>query len=201
MIESVAKAKLLIREVITRKREAIGNIKRDEISLSIARRLFELDEFKKSKSVLCFLSLPNEIQTDLIIRESFRLAKKVFVPLINDRQDELQVACIPSLDIEFISGKYDVREPTLKAKEVVPLSCIDFVITPGLAFDIYGNRIGYGGGYYDKLFKKLPKNVSRVGVGYDFQILDFVPHSEFDEPVQYVVTENNTLKIPRLRRY
>ena len=71
---------------------------------------------------------------------------------------------------------------------------VDFVITPGLAFDIYGNRIGYGGGYYDKLLKQLSGGVTRIGVGYDFQVLNSVPHSELDKPVQFVVTETKILK-------
>ena len=58
-------------------------------------------------------------------------------------------------NIEFVLGKHGVREPSLETGEVVSSSCIDFVVTPGLAFDTFGNRIGYGGGHYDKLFKSI----------------------------------------------
>lgn len=192
--ESVASAKASIRKTIIRKREALGNTKRAEKSLTIAQRLFELAEFKKSKAVLCFLSLSHEVQTDVVILESFRLGKEVFVPLVNDRQEDLQVARIPSLDIEFVVGNYGVREPAFKFRKVVSPSCVDFVIAPGLAFDVYGNRIGYGGGYYDKLSKELSKDVIRIGVGYDFQVLDLVPHTDLDKSVQFVITETKTLR-------
>lgn len=192
--ESIVKAKTVIRETIIQKREALGNLKQNEKSLIIAQRLFDMDEFKKSKSVFCFLSIPNEVQTEVVIQESFRLGKKVFVPLLNSREQNLQVARIPSMGINFIVGNYGVREPAPEFREIVSFSCIDFAIAPGLAFDIFGNRIGYGGGYYDNFFKKISKDVVRVAIGYDFQILDLVPHSDIDEPVHFLVTEAKTLR-------
>ena len=187
-------AKAMVRKTIIQKRKALSNNIRDEKSLAIAQRLFGLDEFKKSDAVLCFLCRSNEVQTDMIIRESFRMGKKVFVPLVNVRQKNLQVTQITSLDIKLVVGDYGVREPAPELQEIVSPSCLDLVITPGLAFDAFGNRIGYGGGYYDKLLKKLSGGVTRIGVGYDFQVLNSVPHSELDKPVQFVVTETKTLK-------
>lgn len=192
--ESVVTAKAMVRKAIIQKRKALSNNIRDEKSLAIAQRLFGLDEFKKSDAVLCFLCRSNEVQTDMIIRESFRMGKKVFVPLINVRQRDLQVTRITSLDIKLVVGDYGVREPVPELQEIVSPSCLDLVITPGLAFDTFGNRIGYGGGYYDKLLKKLSRGVTRIGVGYDFQVLDSVPHSELDKSVQFVITETKTLK-------
>ena len=192
--ESVAKAKTAIRKTIIRKRETLSDTERNEKSLTIAQRLFELDEFEKSKAVLCFLSLSHEVQTDMMIRESFRLDKEVFVPLINGKQGGLQIARVRSLDTEFVVGDYGVREPAPEVREIVSPSLIDFVITPGLAFDVYGNRIGYGGGYYDKLLKELSRNVIQIGIGYDFQVRDFVPHSDLDKSVQFVITETKTLR-------
>ena len=199
--ESVAKAKTVIRKTIIRKRETLSDTERNEKSLTIAQRLFELDEFKKSTAVLCFLSLSHEVQTDVMIRESFRLGKEVFVPLLNDKQGDLQVARIPSLDVGFVVGNYGVREPAREVRKIVSPSCVDFVITPGLAFDVYGNRIGYGSGYYDRLLNKLSRDAIQIGVGYDFQVLDSVPHSDLDKSVQFVITETKTLKTPEHVRY
>mgnify|MGYP001269410633 CR=1 FL=1 len=195
--EPTVRAKIAIRKKIIRKREALGNAKRDEKSLTIAQHLFELEEFKKSKAILCFLSLYHEVQTDVMIWGSFRLGKKVHVPLVNSKQGNLQVARIPSLDTKntkFVVGDYGVREPAPDVREIVSPSCIDFVIAPGLAFDVYGNRIGYGGGYYDKLLKELSRDVTQIGIGYDFQVRNLVPHSYLDRSVQFVITETKTLR-------
>ena len=192
--ESTARAKVTIRENIIKKREAQSGAERNEKSLNIAQRLFELDGFKESKAVLCFLGLPNEVQTDAMILEFFRLGKEVFVPLVNSEKGDLQVTRIPSLNIRFVDGEYGVREPAPEVQEIFSPSLMDCVIAPGLAFDISGNRVGYGGGYYDKLLKEMPKNVIRIGIGFDFQILGQVPRSDFDEPVQFLVTETRTLR-------
>mgnify|MGYP001201876853 CR=1 FL=1 len=73
-------------------------------------------------------------------------------------------------------------------------SSIDFVVVPGLAFDAFGNRVGYGGGFYDKVFKKITKNATRVAIGFGFQLFDLVPHTDLDEPVHFLITEVTTLR-------
>jgi 5-formyltetrahydrofolate cyclo-ligase len=191
--KSVAKAKATIRKSIILKRKALSNLKQNEKSLIVTRRLLDMGEFKTSKAVFCFLSTAHEVKTEEIILKAFRLGKEVLVPLLNPQEGDMQVVRI-SRDTRFAIGKYGVREPSLETREVVSSACIDFVIAPGLAFDIFGNRIGYGGGHYDKLFKNISNDVTRVAVGYDFQIIESVPHSDFDESVHFIVTETKTLR-------
>ena len=191
--KSVAKAKATIRKSIILKRKALSNLKKNEKSLIVTRRLLDMGEFKTSKAVFCFLSTAHEVKTEEIILKAFRLGKDVLVPLLNPQEGDMQVVRI-SRDTRFVIGKYGVREPSLETREVVSSACIDFVIAPGLAFDIFGNRIGYGGGHYDKLFKNISNDVTRVAVGYDFQIIESVPHSDFDESVHFIVTETKTLR-------
>jgi 5-formyltetrahydrofolate cyclo-ligase len=191
--KSVAKAKATIRKSIILKRKALSNLKQNEKSLIVTRRLLDMGEFKTSKAVFCFLSTAHEVKTEEIILKAFRLGKDVLVPLLNPQEGGMQVVRI-SRDTRFAIGKYGVREPSLETREVVSSACIDFVIAPGLAFDIFGNRIGYGGGHYDKLFKNISNDVTRVAVGYDFQIIESVPHSDFDESVHFIVTETKTLR-------
>jgi len=191
--KSVAKAKATIRKSIILKRKALSNLKQNEKSLIVTRRLLDMGEFKTSKAVFCFLSTAHEVNTEEIILKAFRLGKDVLVPLLNPQEGDMQVVRI-SRDTRFAIGKYGVREPSLETREVVSSACIDFVIAPGLAFDIFGNRIGYGGGHYDKLFKNISNDVTRVAVGYDFQIIESVPHSDFDESVHFIVTETKTLR-------
>ena len=192
--ESAAKAKIAIRKMIVQKREELGGLEKEEKNIAIAQRLFGMDEFKKSKTIFCFLSTSFEVQTERIILESLRLGKQVLVPLLDPGGENLKASRIPSMDIDFVIGEYGVRQPAPKFRNIVPFSNIDFVVVPGLAFDSFGNRIGYGGGFYDKFFKKITGNVSRVAVGYDFQLFNFVPHSDLDEPVHFLITETKALR-------
>jgi 5-formyltetrahydrofolate cyclo-ligase len=191
---SIAKAKKVIRQNIIQKRGELGYLEKNEKSLAIAKRLFGMDEFKKSKTIFCFLSTFSEVQTEKIIRESLRLGKQVLVPLLDPEGKNLQASRIPSMGIDFMIGKYGIKQPTLKLRDVVAFSNIDFVIVPGLAFDNVGNRIGYGAGFYDKFFKKISSSVIRVAVSYDFQLLNLVPHSDLDEPVHFLITETKALR-------
>jgi 5-formyltetrahydrofolate cyclo-ligase len=191
---SIAQAKNAIRQDIIQKREELGDLEKNEKSLAISKRLFGIDEFKKSKVVFCFLSTFFEVQTEKIIRESLRLGKQVLVPLLDPEGENLQASRIPSMDIDFIIGKYGIKQPTLKRIDIVAFSNIDFVVVPGLAFDNIGNRIGYGAGFYDKFFKKISSGVTRVAVSYDFQLLNLVPHSDLDEPVHFLITETQALR-------
>ena len=100
-LESLAAAKAELRKIMIRKRKALGCDTRNEKSLTIAKLLFELQEFKQSKAVLCFLSTPYEVQTNMIISKSFSLGKEVFVPM-NNVLGDLQITRIRSLDIEFV---------------------------------------------------------------------------------------------------
>jgi 5-formyltetrahydrofolate cyclo-ligase len=192
--KSIAKAKMAIRQAVAQKREQLGELEKNEKNLAIAQRLFCMDEFKKSKTIFCFLSSFFEVQTDRIIRESLLLKKQVLVPLLGSGEEDLRVSRISSMDIEFVTGRYGVREPAPKFRNILPFSSIDFVVVPGLAFDAFGNRVGYGGGFYDRIFKKITKNVSRVAIGYGFQLFDLVPHTDLDEPVHFLVTEFTTLR-------
>ena len=192
--ESAAKAKIAIRKMIVQKREELGGLEKEEKNIAIAQRLFGMDEFKKSKTIFCFLSTSFEVQTERIILESLRLGKQVLVPLLDPGGENLKASRIPSMDIDFVIGEYGVRQPAPKFRNIVPFSNIDFVVVPGLAFDSLGNRIGYGGGFYDKFFKKITGNVSRVAVGYDFQLFNLVPHSDLDEPVHFLITETKALR-------
>ena len=192
--ESAAKNKIAIRKTIIQKREELGGLEKEEKNIAIAQRLFGMDEFKKSKTIFCFLSTSFEVQTERIILESLRLGKQVLVPLLDPGGENLKASRIPSMDIDFVIGEYGVRQPAPKFRNIVPFSNIDFVVVPGLAFDSFGNRIGYGGGFYDKFFKKITGNVSRVAVGYDFQLFNLVPHSDLDEPVHFLITETKALR-------
>ena len=193
-LTSITQAKNAIRQDIIKKLGELGGLEKNEKSLAISKRLFGMDEFKKSKTVFCFLSTLFEVQTEKIIRESLRLGKHVLVPLLDPEEENLQASRIPSMDIDFMIGKYGIKQPTLKLRDIVAFSNIDFVVVPGLAFDNIGNRIGYGAGFYDKFFKKISSGVTRVAVSYDFQLFNLVPHSDLDEPVHFLITETQALR-------
>ena len=185
--------KFAIRQDMRRKRDAMTLDDVLNSSRAIEDRLFANKEFSACQNVLFFLSFGNEVRTDEIIMRSLNDRNKVYVPRLIKRERRIELCEITDMDQEFELGSYDIRELSRKNSKVVSPANVDAVIAPGLAFDRSGARIGYGGGYFDWLFKQLPEGALRLGVAYDFQVVDSIPQDSWDEKVQTIITENDTI--------
>lgn len=162
-------------------------------SLRIAENLFKFREYEKYGNVLFFLSKAGEVCTDEMIRQSLRMGKKVYVPLVDKEGLQLKITELPSMEIDFDLNEYGIREPGKKFLHLVSPRVIDFVAVPGLAFDRKGGRLGHGVGYYDRFLKQISPTARRVALAFDFQVLDAVPREDFDVPVQNIITETRTI--------
>lgn len=163
------------------------------LSRAVEDRLFACKDFSVCQNIMFVLSFGNEVRTDEMITRSLKDGKQVYVPRLIKRERRLEVCEITDMDQEFELGSYDIREPSRSNSKVVSPSIIDAVIAPGLAFDRSGGRIGFGGGYFDWLFKQLPDEALRLGVAYEFQVVDSIPQDSWDERVQTIFTENDTI--------
>ena len=162
-----------------------------DFSGEIEANLFSCEDFLSRDSVLYYLSFGKEVRTDAMIARSLKLGKKVYVPRIIKTENKLEICEIENLETSFDINAYGIREPSGGA--VVSPARIDAIVTPGLAFDSSGGRIGFGGGYYDRLFMELPGNSLRLGIAYGFQIVDSLHQDIWDKKVQKVFTEKDTL--------
>ena len=163
----------------------------DSLSGKIEENLFSCKDFLNRDYVLYYLSFGKEVHTDAMILRSLDLGKKVYVPRVVEAENKLEVCEINSLETGFDINTFGIREPS--GVLAVSLDKIDVIVTPGLAFNFSGGRIGFGGGYYDRLFMELPGNSLRLGVAYDFQIVGSLHQDVWDKKVQKVFTEKDTL--------
>ncbi len=169
---------------------------RDEVlrlSRAIEDRLFACKDFLDCQDVMFYLSFGNEVRTDEMIARSLKDHKRVYVPRLVMAERRMEACEVTDINQEFDLGFYDIREPSQVSSKVVSPSRIDAVIAPGLAFDHSGKRIGFGGGYYDKFLKQLPEKSFRLALAYGFQIMDSVPQDPWDERVQKIFSENDTI--------
>lgn len=92
----------------------------------------------------------------------------------------------------LVLGRWNIKVPPEEAPEVVP----DVLLVPLLAFDRKGFRLGYGGGFYDRTLERLRalKKITAIGVAFAGQEVDAVPHEEFDQPLDWIMTEKETIK-------
>ena len=185
--------KFAVRQDMKIRRNAMSLDEVLNLSRAIEDRLFACKEFSVCRDVMFYLSFGNETRTDDMITRSLENHQRVYVPRLVKRERRLEVCEITDMNQEFELGSYDIREPSRLNSRVVSPSIIDAVIAPGLAFDYSGRRVGFGGGYFDWLLKQLPEEALRLAVAYGFQILDSVPQDSWDERVQKIFTENDTI--------
>ena len=159
--------------LIRNQKEAV----RAEKSDSILKKLFSIPEFREAKTILFYASFDGEVMTFKMIKQAIALGKKVALPVILRDQRKL----IPTLikDIETLEdGPYGVLQPQPDPLNKVSVEDIDLVVVPGLAFDKGNHRLGRGAGYYDRFLKDLPKDTPAIGLAFDFQLVDCLPHQE-----------------------
>ncbi len=185
--------KFAVRQEMRCRRDAMNPDEVLNLSRAIEERLFARKEFSDCRSIMYFLSFGNEVRTDEMIMRSLKDNRRVYVPRLVRRERRMEVCEITDMDQEFELGSYDIREPSRLSSKVVSPSTIDAVIAPGLAFDRSGGRIGFGGGCFDWLFKQLRDEALYFGVAYQFQVMDSIPHDPWDERVQKIFTDNDTI--------
>ncbi len=159
-----------------------------EKSNLIKKNLFNLVQFKKSKTIMFFVSFNNEVSTHEMIKESFK-NKTVVIPKV--AHPDIEPSVIIDFDNLLPSGKFGILEPIEAMK--IAYKNIDLILVPGIAFDNEGHRIGYGLGYYDKFLKKVPKAV-KIGLCFDFQVVEKIPKETHDVPVDFIVTEKRIVE-------
>lgn len=139
-------------------------------------------------NILVYLDFKNEVRTNEIIRFLIKNERAVYVP----KCDTLTHTFVPVFyDDEYSLNKYGIKEPNQDPSVNVQIDC---AIVPGVAFDIKGNRIGFGAGYYDKFFSANP-DVFKIGLCYEFQMCDEIFADRFDVPMDVIITEKRIIYI------
>jgi len=177
-----------VRTAMRALRAAVGPAERERRAEVVSDRLVDL--LRRKGTVLAFLSFGDEMPTDAIIDRLASNGHKVAVPHV-DGDQVTPVAYGPGDAVEH--AVFGIREPA--DLRPVPYEEIEAVLVPGLAFDRAGYRVGYGGGFYDRLLPKLKKDVLLIGIGYQDQVLDGdLPRDTHDLPVDLIATDADLIE-------
>jgi len=162
-------------------------------SKSINNNIIAIEEYRRSKSLGIYYPIGSEVQTFDLIRYSLNDNKTVCLPKIIDSTTIEFFKIIENSfeKISFQKGKYGIFEPSISTETI---DKIDMLIIPGIAFDLKGNRIGYGKGYYDRFLSSRKANY-KIGLAYEIQVLNNIPNNELDVPVDIIVTEKRIIRI------
>lgn len=176
-----------LRRDINHKLEGLDPQERRQKSQEITKRLGELEAFKRSRCVLLYVSLQKEVDTHDIIDQCLRTGKRVVVPRVDPSQGILEIREITSWDHQLKKGAFGIMEPVVEKTREVDLKEIDCVVVPGVAFDREGWRLGHGQGYYDKLLSQMEPTTQRIGLAFDVQLVEHLPHDPHDMRVHTVL--------------
>lgn len=180
--------KSTLRKLVKTSRADLQPEIRAEFNRKIRTRLLEF--LKSYSTVLVYVSKEPEADTTHLIQELINRGTGVVVPIIQRADCSLRLSFIkdPSL---LIPGTFNVPEPLGNEIPVDPKD-IGVVLIPLVGFDKYGNRLGYGAGYYDRFLKQNPHLV-KIGIAYSCQQLDSIPSENFDVKMDYIITENKLI--------
>jgi 5-formyltetrahydrofolate cyclo-ligase len=161
-----------------------------EAAEDLALNLLAMPEVAAARVVLAYHAMPEEIDPEQALRRLRALGATIAYPRIEaPGVVELHVV---DAETEFLPGPFGLAEPPVSAPRVDP-SAIDVAIVPGVAFDAAGRRLGFGGGYYDRLIPRLRTDCVVLGIAFDEQVLDEVPADTHDARVHAVVTPTRVL--------
>jgi 5-formyltetrahydrofolate cyclo-ligase len=170
---------------------AISPELRKDKSRKACRNLIATEPFQNASVIMLFLSLPHEVDTAEAILHAWQLGKTVAVPKISWQQRHMIPVRINSLDTGFSTGSWGLRNPLTGVP--IPFGQIDLVVAPGLGFDRTGSRLGRGGSFYDRFFANKDLAASRCGLAFAEQVLESIPTTENDEPVSFLVTDEEVI--------
>lgn len=177
---------------IRRSVKARKTLLNDDERLSAAERVFSLLEqtadFLLSDRILMYHSLPDELSTRAFISK-WCGRKHFYLPRVNGVNLEI----LPYDESRLALGSFHIEEPT--GNDTASIDDIEMIVVPGVAYDRRGNRVGRGKGYYDRLL--ADSRARKVGVAYDFQLVDEIDTDPHDVSVDVVITENHHIIIRR----
>ena len=183
--------KSALREDMARLRASIPENERSRLTDLLEETLFALPEIREARSILLFYSFGTEVPTGGMAARIMRAGKTLLFPFLTG-SGQMEAAELRPGEALEPSG-YGPREPG--SRQAFDPEGIDLVIAPGLAFDRRGNRLGYGGGHYDRFLARAGTRAVRVGAAFSLQIVDEVPVEPGDEAVHIVVTEQGSLDV------
>ena len=185
------RAKREVRRSVLAARGALGEAERIARGAAIHRRFLALREVEGVGVVMGFWSFGSEVSTQPLLETLHARGVPLCLPRTEGGGDLEAVAYEPGDPLKETS--FGAREPadgTILAPEV-----LDLVVTPGVAFDRSGHRIGYGGGFYDRFLRRTRRGVPRIAIAFDLQVMSKeLPVGSFDLGVDVIVTETETIR-------
>jgi 5-formyltetrahydrofolate cyclo-ligase len=211
-----------IRKTIIALREQLSPDVRAAYSAAISGRILEMPEDRRADAVLGYMNFGAEFASELWVQQVLAEGKKLALPRVNRHTNQLDLYWVDDLENQLAAGLWGIREPVVeRCERLEALNEVEFALLPGVAFSRNGARLGYGGGFYDKLLMKqlairlgeqttLAKSLviarqdsgngahkpALAAAAFTLQIVEQIPQEATDMKVAWIITEQETIACP-----
>jgi 5-formyltetrahydrofolate cyclo-ligase len=174
---------------------------RGQFSREIAQRIGQMPQYRAARTVLGYMNFGAEFESEIWVRQALADGKELWLPKVNQDSNELDLYRVTDCGQDTAPGAWGIREPLAgRCAKMDAMAQPDFILLPGVAFGRDGARLGYGGGFYDKLLARMDDAARRpalVAGAYAMQVVANVPVDGNDRKVEWLVTESETLHCRR----
>ncbi|WP_154062946.1 5-formyltetrahydrofolate cyclo-ligase [Klebsiella grimontii] len=182
-----------IRQQIRLRRRALTPEQQTQFALLAADRMMAYPPVLLAHTVAVFLSFDGELDTRPLIDQLWRAGKRVYLPVLHPFSPGNLLFLHYHPNSDLVVNRLKIREPKLDVRDVLPLSQLDVLVTPLVAFDAAGQRLGMGGGFYDRTLQNWRQHrLQPVGYAHDCQQVDALPTEQWDIPLPAVITPSKT---------
>jgi len=186
------KVKASLRQELKSSRESLSPAQREAAAMAAEAKIIHLPEWQNAKVVCLYASFQGELPTTQLLQNLLRSDKRCVLPKVNSEgQPELyEIKSFQDLELSSL----EILEPKINCPRINPTQ-IDFFLVPGIGFDRRGNRLGHGAGFYDRLLAQASPRAYFLGYGYDFQVVDAIPHEAHDMVMHAMATPSQIIYI------
>lgn len=180
-----------LRKEMIKRRNELNNVEKIVMDNKIIETFINTIEYKKCTQIFMYIGFGSEINTKKLIDYALNDGKEVYVPKVIKK--DMVFIRINNLE-NLVTSNYGILEP-IGDKSDFNVDKLGIVIMPGVVFDKQGNRVGYGGGYYDKFLNTNVITAKKIALVYNFQIIDSIPSEKHDMKVDSIITEEKIIEI------
>ena len=185
------------RQLIRSQRRALSGREQHDHALALSNQLSRLNTFRYSNKIAFYLANDGEIDPSFIIKHAWNMGKQVFLPILSPLNNQLYFAPYKP-DSEMKINRFGINEPVCRPRQWQRAHQLDVLFLPLVAFDKKGNRLGMGGGFYDRSLaylssRKVFKKPQLIGLAHELQQLDNIHHEKWDIPIDQIITEKRII--------
>lgn len=180
-----------LRKIIREKRNSLSSDTQYLAGLDLVTQFQKLPELTTAQHIALYITADGEIDTKPLIEWLWQQGKRVYLPVIHPFSHGHLLFLRYASDTPMVLNQFAIAEPKLDQTQIIPVSQLDLICTPLVAFDVNGHRLGMGGGYYDRTLEpwfNSQQGPKAIGLSHDCQLVDALPIESWDVPLPKIVT-------------